>query len=942
MEIAADVPARHAVDLVGRAADLEILEQFLDRASDGGAALVLSGGPGVGKTVLLDAACRRAVEGGARLVRAGAVEFEAEVGLAGLNQLLLLLHEELPGLPDLHRQALGVALGTGTGPVAGPLVLSAATLELLRHVARRGTLLVVVDDAQWLDRASARVLAFVARRLAGSGVGVLVAARSDPDVVLLHVGLPAHEVPPLDGPAATDLLADRHPDLAPPVRRRVLAVAQGNPLALLELPASLTAGQRRAVDPLPPVLPLGDQLQELFAARVGALPAGTRRLLLLAALDGTGSLEALRAGSSGEDWLDDLAPAERARLVRVHATRSRVELRHPLIGAAAVGSATSGERRRAHAVLAELRSDDPERRAWHLAEAVLGPDEPTAAQLEVAAHRALQKGDAVRAVHALLRAAELSPHGAGRARRLAGAAYVGADAAGRLRSVPRLLGEARRADPDAAEPLEVTVAAAYHLLNGEGDVDTAHLVLVRALEHALDEGRGPAAVEDALHTLVVVCHFGGRDDPWRAFTSVLARLGPAVPPLLAVARDLYAAPARATSAALGGLEALLATLDVEVDPTRIVRIAIAAFYVDRLAACRPALWRVVRDGRDGGAAASAASALMMLCHDAYLDGRWDEATRLAEEGIAASERLGYGLVTLPGTYALAMVAAARGDEPAIRSLTDALRTWAAPRGLTMVEHFASRARGLAALGRGDHEEAFRALSSLGVAGRLPPHVPVAMWVAMDLVEAAVRTGRRAEAEAHVAALRDAEIFRLRPRLALLAAGSAALVATGDEADRRYREALALPGIEECPFERARVQLAHGEHLRRARDTSAARRQLTAALTAFERLGARPWAARAEQELRATGPVRGSTTRHRDGAELTPQEHEIAVLAASGLTNKQIAGRLRLSPRTVSGHLYRIFPKLGVSTRAALRDALTGPPPDDATAAMSRRRHPAGP
>jgi DNA-binding CsgD family transcriptional regulator len=248
--------------------------------------------------------------------------------------------------------------------------------------------------------------------------------------------------------------------------------------------------------------------------------------------------------------------------------------------------------------------------------------------------------------------------------------------------------------------------------------------------------------------------------------------------------------------------------------------------------------------------------------------------------------------------------------------------WAAPRGVRTIEHLAAHARGLAALGRGDHEEAFRQGEVVTPAGRLAPHVPVAVYTGFDLVEAAVRTGRRVEAQAHVAALRGAELSRLRPRFAVAATGAAALVASGDEALRLYREALAVPGAADHPFEHARVRLAHGEHLRRARSPAAAHAELTAALATFERLGARPWAQRARHELRAGGPAR------RTAAGLTPQEQEIASLAASGLTNKQIAARLHLSPRTVSGHLYRIFPKLGVATRAALRDALSGA---DATA-----------
>ncbi|WP_369255046.1 helix-turn-helix transcriptional regulator [Geodermatophilus amargosae] len=920
-----DVRSRaHAPELVGRTADLDLVRSFLDRAADSGAALLLAGGPGVGKSVLLDDACRSAAARGARVLRASGVEFEAEVSFAGLNQLFLPLHDRLADLSDLHRDALTVALGMGSGPAPGRLVVSAAALALLRLATAEGPLLVAVDDLQWLDRSSAAVLGFVARRLEGSCIGFLGAVRSEPDSFLLHAGLPRHDVPPLGDADATDLLRSRFPALAPGVRRRVVSAARGNPLALLELPGSMTEAQRLAAEPLPPSLSLSVRLQALFADRVRGLPPDTRRLLLLAALDGTGDLRPLRAASSGDGWLDELAPAERAGVVHTDTSADRVAFRHPLLGAAAVGLATSGERRRAHAVLADLLTDDPERRAWHLAEAVAGPDERAAALLEVAAHLALHKGDAVRAVRALLRAADLSPRGADRGRRLAEAAYVGADVAGRLSSVPDLLVEARRADPGTGGSLQTAVAAAHHLLNGEGDVDTAHLVLVRGIEDAL--GRGSAGgVEEALHTLMVVCHFSGRDEPWSAFEAALARLGPGVPPLLSVSGRVYGDPAAASTAELDRLEALVATIDEEVDPVRIVRVAIAAFYVDRLAACRGALWRVVRDGRDGGAAASAVSALMMLCHDAFRDGRWDEAARTAEEGVAWSERLGYRLVALPGLYCLALVAAARGDDEATRSLTDEMVAWAAPRGVMMLGHFAARARALAALGRGDYEEALRLGTSISPAGVLEPHVPVALWTARDLVEAAVRTGRSAEAAAHVAAVQRAAVFRHGPRLALIAAGSAALAAPAEEAGALYREALTSRGAGQFPFERARTQLAFGEHLRRTRATSEARVQLAAALETFERLGARPWITRAAAELHASGLPARAPSGDRDWAALTPQEHEIASLAASGLSNKEIGTRLYLSPRTVSGHLYRVFPKLGITTRAALRDAL-GPAP----------------
>ena len=908
-------------ELIGRAADLGLVRSFLARAADHGGALLLTGGPGVGKSALLEDAHRTSAQSGTRLLQAAGVEFEAEVGFAGLNQLFLPMQDLIDGLPGLHRDALTVALGAGAGPTAGPLVLSAAALGLLRQAAGEGPVLVLIDDLQWLDPSSARVLGFVARRLEGSHIGLLAAVRSETDSFLLHAGLAQHEVAPLDELGATRLLHSRFPGLAAPVRRRVLSAAQGNPLALLELPASMTEAHRLAVEPLPPSLSLNGHLQTMFADRLRQLPAGTRRLLLLTALDGTGDLAPLRAAPSGDSWLDGLAPAERGGLVRVDTGADRVLFRHPLIGAAVVELATSGERRRAHTVLADMLTGDPERRAWHVAEAVVGPDEPAAGLLEVAGHRTLHKGDAVRAVHALLRAADLSPRGADRARRLAAAAYVGADAAGRLSSVPRLLGEARRADPDSEGSLETTLAAAYHLLNADGDLDTAHLILVRAIENALAQGDSGPAVEEALHSLMRVCHFSGREGPWHPVQSALARLGPRVSPMLPVSGKLYGDPARASATELAELDTLLATVDDEVDPSRIVRIGFAAFYVDRVAACRPSLWRVVEDGRDGGAAASAVQGLLMLCLDAYREGRWDEAKRTAEEGVAWSERLGYHLNSLPGLYCLALLAAARGQE-VTQALTDELVARAAPRGLVTLEHFAGHARALAALGRGDYEEAFGLTTAISPAGRLDCHVPVAVWVAGDLVEAAVRSGRFEEAAAHVAAMQEAEIFRLRPRFALIAASSTALTAPADEADQRYRQALAVPGAQQFPFERARVQLAYGEYLRRSRATQASRLQLTAALEGFRRLGAQPWVARTVHELHISGQTHRSPAEYGSWAVLTAQEHEIASLAASGLSNKQIGTRLYLSPRTVSGHLYRIFPKLGISSRAALRDALT--------------------
>ncbi|MGY1829360.1 LuxR C-terminal-related transcriptional regulator [Geodermatophilus sp. SYSU D01180] len=765
------------------------------------------------------------------------------------------------------------------------------------------------------------MLGLVARRLPGRRCGFLAAAGTGGDSLLLDAGLPRLELGPLDDAASADLLRTRSPGLAGDVRRRVLDAARGNPLALLELPAVLPGSDG---GPLP--LPPGTRLHAAFARPVGALPAATRALLLLAALEGTGDLRALRAAALAErperddGWLDDLAPAERARLVRVDLAAGRVALRHPLTGAAAVELATSGDRRRAHAALARALAGDPERCAGHLAQAALGPDGEAAGLLERAAGRARQRGDGPGTVALLIRAADLTPPGPARARRLAAAAAATVDTTGDLPAVPGLLARARAADPRAGRSPAVAAAAAAHLLHAEGDVGTAHLVLARAVGTALDEGPGPAAVADALPTLLLACHLAGREDLWRPVDDALARLGTDVPPVLSVAARTVADPARATRADLDRLEDLLTAVQTDADPASVVRVAAAAAPAGRLAACRPALERVVSAG--GRNRAAVLGARVLLAQDAYAAGRWDEAAGGAAEAVREAGELGYRLLALPAVHVLALLAAARGDEEAVRSRTGDLAA-AAAHGAGLAAHLAAHARGLAALGRGEHDDAARHLAVLGPAGRPAPHAPVALSAALDVVEAAVRTGRRAEAAASVAALRRAPVCGAAPGPALVLAGAAALVAP-EEAPGCFEAALTVPGAQEHPFTLARVRLAYGEHLRRARAPGAARGQLAAALEVLERLGAAPWAARASAELRATAP----SARRTDGgrpATLTAQEYEIAMLAASGLSNKQIGNRLFLSPRTVGAHLYRAFPKLGVTARAALRDALAGVP-----------------
>ena len=916
---AADLPA---AGLTGRVTELDFLRGFFGQAVVSGGALLLTGDPGVGKTALLNALADAASAAGTMVLRVAGVEFDTDVSFSGLNQALFPLAGDLGELDAAHRDALRVALGFGAGPAPDRLLVSSAALALLRHVAARGPLLLIVDDLPWIDRASAGVLGFVARRLVGSRAGLLAACRTGAQSYFDRAGLPEYELKPLHDAAAAELVDARFPGLDPLVKSRVLDVARGNPLALLELPQALTDAQRSAAEPLPSVLPLGERLRELFTSRVARLPPATRALLLLAALEGTGDLRVLRAAVGRDDLLDDLAPAERDQLARIDENSRQVTFRHPLIRSAAVEASTASERRRAHQALAAVLADQPERRALHLGEACVEPDEDVASLLDEAAHRILARGDYPAAVAMLTRAADLSPGAAERSRRLAEAAYIGAEAIGEMRSAAQLLEGMRQAGPQASDPLHYAPAAMFVMLNGDGHVDTVHRLLTGAIEgggHRYEAG--DTVLVNALWSLAMTCWLGGRRELWDPFYTALARLSPAPPPLLALNIDLFADPARTGAAALPRLEAALRTVHQEADPNVIENVAGAAMYADRLAEVREPLWRSVRRGREGGLGRRHLVALMDLCTDDFHRGEWGEAAELAAEGLRVSEERGGRFFGWYFRYHQALLAAVQGRFGTSRALAGQIIGWAGPRGVRTAQVFAHQPLVLADLGQGDFESAYQHATAMSPAGTLASHVPHCLWVVMDLVEAAVRTHRQAEAERHVQAMAEADIAALSPRLAILAAASAAIAAADEQAPALFEQALSLPTVDQWPFDGARVRLAYGERLRRARAAAESRIHLQAALAAFQKLGAAPWAARAERELRATGRTRMPPAAAHAAAALTPQELQIARLAASGLTNKQIAERLFLSPRTVGGHLYRVFPKLGITSRAALRDAL---------------------
>ncbi|GAA1178467.1 helix-turn-helix transcriptional regulator [Pseudonocardia alaniniphila] len=913
--------------LVGRDDDLALIGAFLDEASVNGRALLLVGEPGVGKTVVLDESIAMAAARGIRVLRAGGVEFEASVAYSGLNQLLFPLRESFGELSDVHREALEVALGFGGGRPPNRLLMSNAALLCVRNAAVRRPLLLVVDDLPWLDRASATVLGFVARRLAGSRVGFLGAARSHTGSSFEGGDLPDHELRPLDGTAASELVARRFPALAPSVRQRLLSEARGNPLALLELPQALTSPQQQAVESLPAVLPLTQRLQALFASRISALPEACRNIMLLAALDRSGGRDALRAAAACYG-LESVAPAEHDQLVHVDEVAGRFEFRHPLIRSAVVDVSTAVERRGAHRRLAEVMGEHPERRAWHLGEGVVGPDEHVAQRLEEAAHLAQSRGDAVGAIASLTRAADLSLNSVVRASRLAEAAYLGVDSVGELLSASHLLDEARRTNPAGGASLHAVIATAILLIDGDGDVLTAHKLLAEAIETSAKRADAPEkALVEALYTLLLLCWFAGRRELWEPAFAAIDRLTPNVPESLWILSRTYSDPARMAQAATPVLDALLDVVCDETDPTRIVRLGAASFYLDRLPATRDGHWWIVREGREGRIAVRRhVAALMHLCHDTFHTGRWDTMAELTNEGARLCEEHGYRFFIWYFRHARGLHAAVRGDHEASQEVTDELMRWAGARGARGVEWVVIHARTLNYIGQSDYEAAYREAIVHNEPGTIASHIPHAMWTSFDLVEAAFKTERTAQAGAHAAAMREADLPALSTRLALLTAGAGAMVADDDQFVDAFDAALALPGNPRWPFDFARVRLAYGERLRRARATAGARLQLSAAAEIFERLGAQPWLERAGNELRATGisKPRGCTT---TSPVLTPQQRVIAELAGSGLTNKQIGERLFLSHRTVGARLYQIYPILGITSRAALRDALTALPED---------------
>ncbi|MGK5555675.1 LuxR C-terminal-related transcriptional regulator [Actinomadura kijaniata] len=924
------------VELCGRESEAGAIAALLAGARRGDSAvLVLRGEPGIGKTALLDHA--EAMAEGLRLVRGTGVEFEAELPFSGLQLLLRPALGCLAALPAAQRGALEAAFGLGPGGGAGadPMLVGLAVLSLLTEYADRDGLLCLVDDAQWLDRASRDALLFAARRLRAEGVVMLLAAR-DGEGSFPAPGLAELRLAGLRPEAAAALL-DRH-QLPPALRFRLLAEAQGNPLALLELPVALGAEQPGAF--APGALPLTSRLQLAFHGQVGRMPEASQTLLLVAAADETGELTAiLRAAETLGAGVADLLPAERAGLI-VRGGEDVLRFRHPLIRAAVYQRAPLGHRLAVHRALAAVL-DAPEhadRRAWHLAAAATGPDRQAAAALEHTASRARERSGYQAAAAAYERAARLSAEPAQRARREALAAEAALET-GDLERAGELSRRAAHTDGDAAPAVRARLAQVQALADfWKGDYPAAHRRLLEgaALLDDVDEvgetagvgevgGTGAAQAAQMLIQATHTSWYLGEGQ----LAATLERLS-ALPladadPLTPVARflvHLLNPGPDAQPPPLGEtLEAVRRRGQVP-DPTLLILCG-AALAQGQDADAYQLATTLAAGHRARGGAGRLPTALFFMAEGEVFTGRHRDALTTATEALGLARDTGQRQWVSQFTSVLAYLAAARGQEQDCRRHAEAGLA-GAPAGVASPgAPWAYWSLGLLELGLGRAEAALARFERLT---REPMrHHICATRSTPDLVEAAVRVGAPERAAEPLARFqRWADSVR-QPWAQALVLRCRGLLGTDDQAEQSYAAALELHDQDSRPLEYARTALLYGEWLRRARRKAEARGLLNGALEVFDRLGMAPWAERARGELTATGaPDRGPRAgegRAGEGvvAALTPQELQIVRLAAQGLSNRDIAAQLFLSHRTVGYHLYKAYPKLGVASRGELKD-----------------------
>jgi DNA-binding CsgD family transcriptional regulator len=912
--------------LRGRVSECETLDRLLETVRGGdGRALVVRGEPGVGKSALLDYVVDRA--SGFHVERAAGVQSEMELPFAGLHQLCAPMLDRLEHLPGPQHDALGVAFGLTGGEAPDRFLVGMAVLSLFSEVAEERPLVCVVDDAQWLDRATAQALAFVARRLVAESVGLVFAARdSGGDLAglpeLLVEGLGDEDARALLGSVISGPLDER-------VRDRIVAETRGNPLALLELPRGVSPAQLAGGFGLPDALALPDRIEVSFRRRLEALPADTRRLLLVAAAEPAGEPGLVWRAAELLGLAEDAAtPAAEAGLLELGA---QVRFRHPLVRSAVYRAASAQERQAVHRALAEVTDPriDPDRRAWHRAQAASGPDEEVAEELERCAGRAQARGGMAAAAAFLERAAGLTLDPAQRAERALAAAQA-KHQAGAPDAALALLATSEAGALDELQRARVDLLRAQiaFATSHSSDVPALLLEAARRLE-PLDAGLARRTYLDALWAAMFVGRLSAEGSGVREVAEA-ARAAPASPQ-----------PPRAPDLLLDGLAILLTEGYTAGTPT--LRRALSAFRSDDVSreeeirwlhfACRTAadLWddetwhvlatRHVQLAREAGALSELPIALNTQIGVHLMAGELAEAALLIEEAETVTEATGSHLAP----YGALGLAALQGREAEASELFEASIKEVVPRGegvgLSAI-HWAS-ARLYNSLGR--YQDALVAAER---ASAYPDELFFSTWGLVELIEAAARSGNAERAADALRRLLETTRASGSDWALGIEARSRALLTEDDGAEDLYREAIDRLGRTRLRVALARAHLVYGEWLRRESRRVDAREQLRTAHGLLTAMGIDAFAERAARELAATGETARKRTVETSG-QLTAQEAQIARLARDGLSNTDIAARLFLSPRTVEYHLTKIFAKLDISSRHELRRVLAS----DATPAQ---------
>jgi DNA-binding CsgD family transcriptional regulator len=912
-----------ATELVGRRSECEALDRLIEAVRAGESrALVLRGDPGVGKTALLEYVVEHA--SGCRVVRAAGVQSEMELPFAGLHQLLRQILGRLEHLPVPQRDALWTAFGISTGSAPDRFFVGLAALSLLSHVAEEQPVVCLVDDEQWLDRASVQVLAFVARRLEAESIGLVCAARvADKELA----ALPELVVEGLGEDDARTLL---NSVLAAPLDARVLdqviSEARGNPLALLELPRGVTPAELAGGFALPGVVPVSGRIEESFRRRLDALPAKTRRLLLVAAADPVGEpLLVRRAAERLAIGAAAATPAVEDGLVEFGA---RVRFRHPLVRSAVYRSASVEERQDVHRALAEVTDPtiDPDRRAWHRAQAAPGPDEEVAEELVRSAGRAQARGGLAAAAAFLERAAMLTPEPIRRAQRLLAAARAKSDA-GALDAALGLLVAVEAAPLDARMTAEVEHLRGQFALVQRRSGDAARLLLSAAKRfEPLDTNLARETHLEALWAAISIGDLSGPGHVREAATAVRAAPPGLDPPravdvlLEALAARLTDGYAAAAPTLLRAFELLLASNVADKEVGRWLWLvgassgAIVGLELWDDESSHALAARLAKFARDTGALVHLQFALDFLARTHLRAGELSTAALTIEEGRLIAEVTG----NPPVAYSEMMLAAWRGDEAEASALIQRTSQTAAARGSGRIVDFAALASSVLYNGLGRHDVARDAACQAferDPVGYGPYFVP-------ELAEAASRTGDVALLRAALEWLSERTRVTQTAWLLGIEARVRALLSEGDAAESLYRESIARLGRTRVRVELARGHLLYGEWLRRQRRRVDAREQLHIAHEMFTAMGIDSFAERTRRELLATGETVGKRTVE-TREELTAQEALIARLARDGLSNPEIGIRLFISPQTVKYHLRKVFLKLDISSRIELDRALPG-------------------